>query len=160
MNDLSLSMRIVEVATGEIGVREAEQNNTGDEIVKYQKATWLEPAAWPWCAAFCAWVLKEACARAGRTDVKLCPDASAYGWEKWGKKHGWTILPEEEKAMPGDFVTFDFSHIGIVVADHGETISTVEGNTNGQGARDSESGDGVWLKKRKRELVKSFIRIP
>jgi len=155
-----LATKIVEVAALEVGVREAEQNNTGPEIVKYQRATWLEPAAWPWCAAFCAWVLKTACHELGRTDVALCPDASAYGWEKWGRKHGWILMGEGATAEPGDFVTFDFSHIGVVAADHGHTIATIEGNTNGRGDRDSESGDGVWMKERQRELVKTFIRVP
>lgn len=159
-HDLSLATRIVEVASLEVGVREDELNNTGARIREYQAATWLEPAAWPWCAAFCCWVLREACRLAGRADVALCPDASAYGWEKWGRRHGWLVLPEEDPCEPGDFVTFDFSHIGIVTADLGSRITTIEGNTNGKGDRDSESGDGVWWKTRERHLVKSFIRVP
>lgn len=157
---MKLATKIVEVASLEVGVREAEVNNTGPEIVKYQRATWLEPAAWPWCAAFCCWVLKEAATQLGRKDVALCPDASAYGWEKWARKKGWILLPETEPTLPGDFVTFDFSHIGIVIGDHGKSIGTIEGNTNGKGERDSKSGDGVWVKERERHLVKTFIRIP
>jgi hypothetical protein len=57
-------------------------------------------------------------------------------------------------------VVFDFSHIGIVAEDseRGE-ITAIEGNTNGKGERDSESGDGVWRKYRARSLVKAFIRL-
>jgi hypothetical protein len=157
---MNLQDHIVQIALSQVGVREASENNTGVDIVKYQKATWLEPNDWPWCAAFTAWVLQMACKNSGRSDVKLCPDASAYGWEKWGKKHGWLLLPETEPCKPGDFVTFDFSHIGIVVEDKGKTIVTVEGNTNGKGERDSVTGDGVWKKERVRSLVKTFIRIP
>jgi hypothetical protein len=56
-------------------------------------------------------------------------------------------------------VTFDFSHTGIVLEDDGKYIVTVEGNTNGKGDRDSESGDGVWRKIRRKTLAKNFIRI-
>jgi hypothetical protein len=38
-------------------------------------------------------------------------------------------------------------------------IKTVEGNTNGRGDRDSDSGDGVWEKQRMPILTKSYIRI-
>jgi hypothetical protein len=43
--------------------------------------------------------------------------------------------------------------------DCGDHIVTIEGNTNGSGGRDSESGDGVWRKIRKKSLVKDIIRI-
>lgn len=157
---MTLQEKIVEIALSQVGVRETDGNNQGPEIKRYQLATWLQPGPWPWCAAFTAWVLREASIAAGRDDVKLCRDASAYGWEKHGAKRGWILLPEQSPALPGDFVTFDFSHIGIVISDNGPTIATVEGNTNGRGDRDSESGDGVWKKSRVRPLVKTFIRIP
>jgi len=157
---MTLQESIVQIAKSQFGVREANINNTGADIVKYQKATWLTPSDWPWCAAFCAWVLREAVKQTKRSDVKLCPDASAYGWEKWGKKHNWLLLPETEPCLPGDFVTFDFSHIGIVTQDMQQAVHTIEGNTNGKGERDSDSGDGVWAKSRPRSLVKTFIRLP
>jgi len=59
-------------------------------------------------------------------------------------------------------VIFDFSHIGLVVEDQASIrskIKTIEGNTNGKGDRDSESGDGVWEKQRMPSLAKSYIRL-
>jgi hypothetical protein len=50
----------------------------------------------------------------------------------------------------------------LVIADQALTedeILTVEGNTNGRGERDSGTGDGVWKKKRKPSLTKSYIRL-
>jgi len=166
---ISLQAAILDIAVSQVGVREGVSNNTGADIIKYQRATWLAPAAWPWCAAFCSWVLQEALKRTyGVTPpFKHCQDASAYGWETWALKHitggklrGFQLLTEDKPALPGDFVTFDFSHIGIVVNDIGATIQTIEGNTNGKGERDSITGDGVWRKTRARSLVKSFIRLP
>ncbi len=158
----NLPETIVLIAGGQVGIREGAVNNTGVEIVKFQEATWLAPGPWPWCAAFCAWVLREALKikYGDKPPFKHCQDASAYGWEKWAAKHGFQCLDESMPAQAGDFVTFDFSHIGIVVRDNGATIDTIEGNTNGKGERDSTSGDGVWRKTRVRSLIKTIIRLP
>jgi hypothetical protein len=86
---------------------------------------------------------------------------AAYGLTEWAKQRPNTtsIFTEKNRAQIGDIVTFDFSHTGLVVEDCGNTIITIEGNTNMKGARDSESGDGVWRKTRAKELVKDLIRI-
>ena len=161
-----LQTAIVEIAKSQVGARECGGNNKGAEIRKYLDATWMDEKTknmgFPWCSAFVTWVCKEARKLCGYTfrDIDLYIGAAAYDWETHGIKNGWRILDEWEKAEPGDLVTYDFSHIGIVIEDHGETIFTVEGNTNGRGDRDSDSGDGVWFKDRARGLVKHFIRLP
>lgn len=169
-SDVNPAGLIADIAIHEIGQREEGGNNRGSKIVEYQRATWLHPDAWPWCAAFTAWVLKQ-WLRDDKIQKLLeldtpeeiehwrCRDASAYGWEKWAMRRRLLVFDESARANRGDFVTFDFSHIGIVVADNVDIIETVEGNTNGRGNRDSEFGDGVWRKRRPRALVKSFIRI-
>lgn len=165
--------KLIDIAKSEVGTREGATNNTGARIVEYQGATWLAPGAWPWCAAFTCWVMREwledESVRASRNLATFslaekwrCRDASAFGWEKWARQRGLQVLPETELARAGDFVVFDFSHIGLVVADQasiGAHIRTIEGNTNGKGERDSENGDGVWLKERIPSLTKSYIRI-
>lgn len=156
-----LRHKLVELALAEVGTMESGGNNRGARIVEYQRATWLSPDAWPWCAALTCWVLREALKATGYS-LTRCKDASAFGWEKWAKENGLTLLDENSLACAGDFVIFDFSHIGVVVKDQApneSTIRTVEGNTNGQGARDSESGDGVWKKIRATSLVKCYVRI-
>jgi hypothetical protein len=165
--------RLVEIACREIGTREEGGNNMGAAVRAYQQATWLEPGPWPWCAAFCCWVLKvwledpevlkvitDTIAPNFDAERWRCKDASAFGWEKWAKKKGLRVLPETDLARAGDFVVFDFSHIGIVIEDQQDDfIMVAEGNTNGKGERDSTGGDGVWRKRRHRELVKSYVRI-
>lgn len=158
-----LRKRIVEVALSQVGIREEGLNNCGPAIRKYQEATWLAPGAWPWCAAFTAWVLREAL-KSGKYSVKPCLDASAFGWEKWGRANGAEILPETALACSGDFVIFDFSHIGVVVRDqkaHDSVIHTVEGNvsTKAGATNDSPTGDGVWMKQRAISLTKCYVRI-
>lgn len=165
--------KLIDIAESEVGTREDALNNTGARIVEYQGATWLAPGAWPWCAAFASWIMREWLEEDSvRKLLNLgsfslaekwrCRDASAFGWEKWAKQRNLVILPEAEKARAGDFVIFDFSHIGLVIEDQvsiKRKIKTIEGNTNGQGDRDSESGDGVWEKQRIPSLTKSYIRI-
>lgn len=155
---MELGSRIVRIARGEVGNMEEGGNNLGQHVGKYQLATWLDIGAWPWCAAFTAWVLKSAL-KAESISIPRCRDASVRGWEKWAKKHNHLLLNESDYCQPGDFVTFDFSHIGIVVADKKDVIETIEGNTNNKGQRDSQTGDGVWMKERDRTLVKHFIRL-
>lgn len=133
----------------------------------------MAPGAWPCCAAFTAWIMREwleeekvrealGLATFSLAEKWRCRDASAFGWEKWAKQHEIALLPEGERAKAGDFVVYDFSHIGLVIEDQSSIkskIKTIEGNTNGKGDRDSESGDGVWEKERAQNLTKSYIRI-
>ena len=170
---------MLQIAINNVGVKEYDTNdadtsanNDGDEVRMYQSATWLKPGAWPWCAAFMCHCLKEA----GKDEsfLKLinhnatfheawrCKDASAFGWIKWAKRLGLKVFDEQELAKAGDIVVFDFSHIGIVEKDQlpgKDYIETIEGNTNGKGERDSVTGDGVWRKVRKTNLVKNYIRL-
>lgn len=97
-----------------------------------------------------------------------CRDASAFGWEKWAKSWDLKLLPESELARAGDFVVFDFSHIGLVIENQKtlkSKIKTIEGNTDKPGSIRKASdvhqrdGDGVWEKERSPQLTKSYIRI-
>lgn len=171
--------KLIDIAHQEVGTREGPVNNTGARIVEYQGATWLQPGAWPWCAAFTCWLMRELLEdEAVRDYLKSyfkrpeltfaqaekvrCRDASAYGWEKWAQNVGFQLLSEDHQAKAGDFIVFDFSHIGLVIEDQptlSSKVRTIEGNTNGKGERDSSSGDGVWIKERDRTLTKSYIRI-
>ncbi len=160
---------LVEIALAEVGIQESGGNNCGPRVREYQQATWLDPGPWPWCAAFTAWVLRQwLITAAGRAFLGKhthnswrCKDASAFGWEKWARSRDLQVLSSAALARSADIAIFDFSHIGIVVEDEvqGDPIQTVEGNTNGKGERDSQAGDGVWLKSRARGLIRSYIRL-
>lgn len=163
---------LVRIALAEVGAREIGGNNLGPRVQEYQTATWLEPAAWPWCAAFTCWVLRQWLATPlGKVYLGpnrgvatwRCKDASAFGWEKWAKNKGLEILPETSLAKAGDFVVFDFSHIGLVAEDQPSrttSIVTIEGNTADKGdKRDGGGDDGVWIRNRSPNLVRSYIRL-
>jgi hypothetical protein len=161
------------IAESQLGVREHGGNNCGPEIRKYQKSTWLTPDAWAWCAAFVCWCMEQwlsspsvlAVLKMSETSASAFRPRTAGAWDliRWAKDNGLTVVNQNEPARRGDICVFDFGghgHTGIVAedSDRGE-VATVDGNTNGRGERDSESGDGVWLKHRDREDVKAFIRL-
>lgn len=151
---------LLEIAKKEVGTREEGGNNKGKRIKDYQSATWLNPGPWPWCAAFVCWCYAQWVKDDKTLTNKRCRDASAFGWEKWAKANGHEVLPEFTLAKAGDIMIFDFSHIGFVIEDQiGEMVETIEGNTNGRGERESDSGDGVWIKSRHFQLAKCYIRI-
>ena len=167
-----ITQKLADIAIAQVGIKEEGGNNKGASIVLYQQATWLKPDAWPWCAAFVCWCVKEwlklpeVKTSLNFTDenIKTWRPRTAGAWDflKWAKDNRLTILTENDLAKAGDIVVFDFSHIGIVVQDQLKeetTIHTVEGNTNNAGTRDSSSGDGVFRKERKKEIVKNYIRI-
>lgn len=146
---------LIKHALEEVGTVETGGNNRGKRIVTYQKATWLEPAAWPWCAAFVCWLVSMA-AKKYTVPFKLPQTAAAFGFEKWARQDGLKLYTRG-KVLRGDIVIFDFSHIGVAVSDEKNGyIETVEGNTNKAGSRD---GDGVWKKKRAKSLLRSWVRI-
>lgn len=163
---------LAKIALSQVGVKEVGGNNNGPQIRKYQAATSLKPASYPWCAAFTSWVVREWLKDGDNVDwlglKVMTPEkwrpktAAAFGYISWAKARPSTTKVLSKKAQPrvGDFAIFDFSHIGIVtkVLSDGR-FQAVEGNTNGKGTRDSNSGDGVWLKTRSSSLVRNFVRI-
>lgn len=152
--------KLVKIALGEVGHHEEGGNNRGPQIVKYQKATWLSPDAWPWCAAFIDWcIMIWQAQNPDMPHFERPQTAGAFDLERWAKEQNFKILHDIEPAKAGDIIIFEFSHVGFVTKDQVDrNIHTVEGNTNGLGNRDSVSGDGVWEKIRDRSLAKCFIR--
>lgn len=160
--------KLVAIALKEVGVREQGGNNCGPRIREYQAATWLEPDAWPWCAAFLCWCIREWLKDPSVVKSLALKDsnlwrprtAGAFDLIRWGRENNLKILTDIEKAQAGDLVVFDFSHCGLIYKDQESVyIETIEGNTNGHGDRDSIVGDGVWKKTRHVGTVKAFIRL-
>ena len=158
LSTISFRDRLVFIACAETGTKEVGDNG-GDRVREYQAATWLEPSAWPWCAAFICWIVREAMSDSEKFTRPRT--AGAWDFENWARgKHG--VVPGVRLIKPaagvkaGDIVVFTFSHIGVATADStGNSVLTVEGNTNAAGSRE---GDGVWAKTRKLSQIRSIIR--
>lgn len=173
--DVEFGEIVARIARSQVGVREVGCNNCGPQIREYQAATWLTPGAWPWCAAFVCWCVREAIDAAGGVRFARPRTAGAWDLENWatdrrqsdgapnrrsgGQPAGVRMIKPlgSHQASPGDIVVFTFSHVGIAVGQNPDgSLQTVEGNTNAAGAR---SGDGVYERRRARSQVRSLIRM-
>ncbi len=155
---MNLPDLITKAALSQVGVRETRKNG-GPQIVEYQKATWLPPGAWPWCAAFVCWVVRNAVGQE-KVSFKLPKTAGAWDFERWCREQDNSVRlrkPHMNDIKAGDIIVFAFSHIGIAIGppDKNGNVPTVEGNTNGAGSRE---GDGVYQKTRHLSKIRSRIR--
>ncbi len=165
----SLPEVIATIAEAEAGknIREVGGNNRGADVERYQRATWLMPGAWPWCAAFVCWVVFQALEVTGIKGWPRPRTAGAYDFEAWADgKYGkvpWKVMPVGTVPRRGDLLTFPWSHIGICVDydARSKTVYSVEGNTGpAKNARDAASvgGDGVYRKQHGLGSVRLVIR--
>jgi len=157
---MKLADKLVSLARNEIGVEEVDGSNCGVRVDTYKSATNLPPhEAWPWCAAFVCWLVREAIRTDGPYTFARPTTAGAWDFENWSKKQDnstHTLRTPGNDIKAGDIVIFKFSHIGICVrgAEAGR-IRTVEGNTDAAGSRE---GGGVFEKSRSLDSIKTRIR--
>jgi hypothetical protein len=135
----SVGARIVRLARKEIGVLEHPPgSNRGQRVEQYQASTTYPGTGWPYCAAFCRWVLDAA----GVTWIDY-RGASCPNLESWARSAGrWRSASTTPK--PGWLVLFDWGgdgvsdHVGIVEVPR---KSSVEANTTrGAGGNQSDGG--------------------
>ena len=159
----TLHKAIARIALAEVGTKEVGGNNCGPRVREYQEATSLGVGPHAWCAAFVCWVLKEA----SRLHPEELPAASlpntarAFEFQAWARKNGHEILGDDTDIQAGDIIIYEISHIGFAVSEskNGMKVDDVSGNTNGRGDRESNTGDGVWRKDRRRSDILCVIRI-
>jgi hypothetical protein len=174
--------KLLSILKGELAVRESKINNVHPRIQEDQTATKLAPGAWPWCAAFISWgiqvwgqdqeVLNELYSRGYLAEAlpgnfnRWRPQLSlAYDFEKWGiarKRQGIQVFDDRAVPKVGDIVTYDWSHVGLVVdiASVRSNMKVIEGNTQPRTKqRDGKGGDGVYIMDRKISDGRKFIRI-
>ena len=153
--------KLVVLAKKEVGVEEINGTNCGPRVNEYKSATWLDSTkSWPWCAAFICWLFREAM-KDGKYTFKRPQTAGAYDFENWCREQDNSVLlkkPHGGDIKAGDVVIFTFSHIGLAISEPDEAgyITTIEGNTDGQGSRE---GGAVLIKKRKLSSIRSRIRV-
>ena len=170
---LSLRERFVDLAVGQVGVKEVTPNRS-PQILKYRASTTLgvngvPDKDWAWCSAYCCWVLEQFLTREMPSMLSFrMKSARARDWNTWKYPGVKVSKPTQTLARMGDIITFEFNkqpgsdHVGIVrlnQAKLGDPIMTVEGNTaKGSTARDSSGNtDGVYAMERKPSLVDNII---
>ena len=157
----SLAKTIVALAQKEVGVEEVNGTNCGDRVNEYKAATNLPPReAWPWCAAFVCWLVRQAMLKGGGPyTFKRPTTAGAWDLENWSLRQDastHTLCNPGKDIRAGDIVIFKFSHVGIAIdSPIDESVATIEGNTDAEGSRE---GGGVFRKRRRISTIKTRIR--
>jgi len=121
---------LLDVARSQLGVHEDPPYSNR---VKYTEAYGM---VGPWCDMYVWW-----CGRESGNEVVIGRFAFTPSHEAWFRAQGREVAIRD--AQPGDIVFFNFigrtSHVGIVEANRGDGLVTIEGNTNGSGSRDGGS---------------------
>lgn len=122
--------------------REMGGQNKGPWVRLYMKGN--EGIAWPWCAGFVSFILKQA---RDTLDVSLplktsfsCDTLAANAKGKGIFIRG-SKIGDRKKIKPGSFflerrTSTDWTHTGIVVDAEDAVFLTIEGNTNDEGSRE------------------------
>lgn len=144
-------MKHIQQAVNQLGKEEVPRgSNWGYDVQKYLASVCINfPASW--CAAFVYW-----CVKSVYSDTKL-PRTG-------GVLKMWNDAPKSWKFTTpavGDIFIMDFGkglgHTGFVEKIEGDTLHTIEGNTNDTGSRE---GYEVCRRIRKISACKGFIRLP
>lgn len=135
--------KLVNIALGEVGVREKTGENDGSRVEEYLAVVHLKRGN-PYCSAFISWV---------------------YQREGFAKpRSGWSpdLVPLSRlsrTALPANIIGFYYpkfgrvAHVGMIERVQHHWAVTVEANTNLSGSRE---GEGVY---RKRRHLKSVYRM-
>jgi hypothetical protein len=133
-------------------VRELTGANDGDWVEAIQRTTGNRRGD-PWCASFVNFVLQMA--YRGRNPLPRT--ASCDVLLKFGRTKGWiTAAPSTGDVFLVVKGPSDAVHTGFVSHVHGETVGTIEGNTNSGGSRE---GWGVFARERPLAAL-TYIRLP
>jgi len=135
--------KVVQRAMGEVGTRERTGWNDGERVEIYLRSVGLKRGD-PYCAAFVSWVYKM------------------EGFDK--PRSGWSpaLFPDARlarSALPGNVLGIYFpdkkrvAHVGLIVQQHGDWVTSIEANTNIAGSRE---GDGVYKKLRHIKTIYSI----
>jgi hypothetical protein len=134
---------IVDIASKEVGVTEDPPgSNKGPRINQYLESIGLKPGL-PWSVAFIYWVYRQAGAanKLRKTGSVMQLWNGINPAERISQKEA---MANPQLVKPGNLFFIQLGrtggHIGIVERVQGETIFTIEGNSNDKG---SEEGTGV-----------------
>ncbi|WP_375419229.1 CHAP domain-containing protein [uncultured Hymenobacter sp.] len=135
-------LKLKQVYTSQLYVREAHNRNDGPEVEAYQRGGGGQPNS-AWCSWFVSWCFR-------RSGVRTAYFGRARSWFDASHvvlNHGRQV-PSQPTPQPGDVVGYEWghpavSHVGFLdLWGVAATCQTVEGNTGG--GRQSRDGDGVY----------------
>ena len=138
-----LQAKILQIARSQLGVREATGKNDGARVEAYLSYTGNKKGE-PWCASFVSWVF----GKAGFTQPRTAWSPALFPKQR-------QILKPLPASLFGIFYPKlgRVAHCGLVEANKGNWLYTIEGNTNANGARE---GDGVYRKLRHQRTLSLY----
>lgn len=152
---IPVNLRLQEIYTSYIGVREKTGSNDGKEVEMFLRSVGLGKG-YAWCAAFVKYCMLEA-------GIKSAEKMNGMALSCENKKN--MVFQKGihlKEAMPGDVFTLYYArlgrigHTGFFDKDiNGTLYESVEGNTNNQNSRE---GDGVYRRKRSYNSTFSISR--
>lgn len=153
---MATASQIINIAAKEVGYTRWSDPNPGTKYGRWYAQKTSSPyfgrSGVAYCAMFVSWVLSQAGMTPPGGIFAYCPTGLANA-----RRLGRVI--DKRHAKPGDVVFFDWNHdritdhVGIVTANRGSYIETIEGNTS-SGRRGSQSnGGGVYRRARSLSLV-------
>ena len=113
----------------------------------------------PFCAMFASWCLTD---DDGASVIPGGDFAYVPSGINAARAAGQLVAPSN--AAPGDLICFDWDgdgvadHVGLVEANYGSWVQTIEGNTSSGAAGSQSNGGGVWRRTRDWSSVCAVIR--
>ena len=154
---------VIRIAAGEVGYSRWDDPETGTKYGRWYESEVDGPGGYdygandvPYCAAFTSWVFDQANTSAAGLPGAYCPAMLAAAVHA-----GATVEPSQARA--GDIVYYDWDgdgesdHVGIVVANHGSYLETIEGNTS-TGSGSQTNGGVVARRQRAWDYVCGIVR--
>lgn len=134
-----LAQLALETAISQLGQKESPKgSNSGPMVDKYLLSVGLKPG-YAWCQAFVYWCYATA---AARLNVK-CPVIRTAGvYDCWNKTAAFLkrAAKTNHAIKPGDQFILLFGsgkgHTGVIESVDGNTLHTIEGNSNAHGGRE------------------------
>jgi len=153
MTQSELSKQTILTAITQIGVQEIPKgSNKGVDVEKYLKSVGLG-GGYSWCMAFAYWNVQQASTKLGIKNPLFKTAGVMAQWNLSPQLHsvvpqaGYLFILDEGKGL---------GHTGLVEYVVGDTIHTIEGNTNDDGSRE---GYEVCRRVRKTSSCKGFLKI-
>lgn len=147
-----LSDKAIELAKSQLGKEEVPRgSNWGHPVKDYLSRVGITfPASW--CMAFVYWSFDEAAKQLSTMNPLIKTGGVLNAFNSAASHH-------VSDPQPGDIFIQDhghgLGHTGIVIKVNGDTLETIEGNTNDTGSRE---GFEVCEKKRTKASMKGYLR--
>ena len=157
---MATANQVINIAAKELGYSRWKDPQAGTKYGRWYAgktgSSYFGDSGVPYCAMFVSWVLTQAGMTPPGGIFAYCPTGLANA-SRLGR------VRDKRAAKPGDIVFFDWNkdgvadHVGIVTANRGSYLETIEGNTS-PGVRGSQSnGGGVYRRARSLSLVIAVV---